>query len=557
MAHTISSLAYKGSTVEAIAEAKRQKKLFVVYISGDNAESTQLEESIWIDSSVAESILKYCILLHISEGSTDATNFSAIYPQKSAPCITAIGYNGVKVWQNEGFVSADILASSLEKAWLSLHIQETTATFLTAALASKKSEPHGTQCSETVSFEDGSSSSMDVPSPPTDKQGQYSDSRAVVCSEMESKGSDHANEEINSKLGDEASPGSVFTNVLEGGEVEQSTSSVETTKESLRFVKLDPSTGGDLNVVDHHSEVAIETSEVTANEATEVVQEKNSEAVEDNKIDSEVTTETSQVVANKATEAVQDKKADVVDKDEIHVLESCSSKPTDVHLNIRLLDGANLQEKFLLTSTLRMVKDYVDGNQASAIGSYDLAIPYPRKVFTDQDLNETLAELGLVGRQALIIVPRHQATGYYRGGSSSRNQTKPTADLASSNGNNEGYLGLTKRILSYLNPFSYLGGGANSSNSAQESQGRVLQYGPNPALQNNLGGTGTTPSVYSSNQSNPVTGRDNNSTKKAPTSRLGSNIHTLKHDEDDGRFSDRNAFWNGNSTEYGGDNDGK
>ena len=81
-------------------------------------------------------------------------------PQKSAPCITAIGYNGVNLWQNgmvflwsgniviplfilenhnrqstnfsqielilhsaEGFVGADILASSLEKAWLSLHIQ--------------------------------------------------------------------------------------------------------------------------------------------------------------------------------------------------------------------------------------------------------------------------------------------------------------------------------------------------------------------------------------------------------------------------------------------------
>ncbi|GFY82674.1 hypothetical protein Acr_02g0009140 [Actinidia rufa] len=33
MEHAISSLAYKGSIVEAIAEAKRQKKLFVVYIS--------------------------------------------------------------------------------------------------------------------------------------------------------------------------------------------------------------------------------------------------------------------------------------------------------------------------------------------------------------------------------------------------------------------------------------------------------------------------------------------------------------------------------------------
>ncbi|GMP86447.1 hypothetical protein CsSME_00039221 [Camellia sinensis var. sinensis] len=402
MERSISSLAYKGSIVEAIAEAKRQKKIFLVYISGDNAESTHLEESTWLDSNVAESISKYCILLHISEGSTDAANFSAIYPQKSIPCITAIGYNGLQLWQNEGFVSADILASSLEKAWLSLHIQETTATFLTAALASKKSEPQGTSGSDTASFEQGSSSSMDVPSPSTDKHALHSEARAAASTEMENKESDQADEEINSKLGDEASTGSVLANVLEHGEVGRSISSIETAKESINPVKVDPNNAGvghtssvardecpaqegKLNAVNHHSEVTTETSQVIANAAIDAVQDKEAEA--DDKIKSEVTRETCQVIANKATEAVQDKKADDVEEDKIDVLDSCSSKSTDVHLNIRLLDGANLQEKFLLTSTLRMVKGYVDENQASSIGSYDLAIPYPRKVFSDQGMS--------------------------------------------------------------------------------------------------------------------------------------------------------------------------
>lgn len=60
------------------------------------------------------------------------------------------------------------------------------------------------------------------------------------------------------------------------------------------------------------------------------------------------------------------------------------NKSSDVHLNIRLPDGVNLQEKFSLTSTLRIVKDYVDEHHESVIGSYDLAIPYPRKVYNDQ-----------------------------------------------------------------------------------------------------------------------------------------------------------------------------
>jgi hypothetical protein len=58
-------------------------------------------------------------------------------------------------------------------------------------------------------------------------------------------------------------------------------------------------------------------------------------------------------------------------------------------------------------------------------------------------------------------------------------------------------------------------------------------------------------------QNSSSTGRNDSKGKQPTTSRVGSNIHTLKHDEDDGRFSERNSFWNGNSTQYGGDNDAK
>uniref|UniRef100_F6I3T7 Uncharacterized protein n=1 Tax=Vitis vinifera TaxID=29760 RepID=F6I3T7_VITVI len=34
-----------------------------------------------------------------------------------------------------------------------------------------------------------------------------------------------------------------------------------------------------------------------------------------------------------------------------------------------------------------MVKDFVDKNQASGIGSYDLAFAYPWKVFNGQGMN--------------------------------------------------------------------------------------------------------------------------------------------------------------------------
>lgn len=527
MENSISALAYSGSITDAIAEAKMQKKLFVVYISGTNVESTQLEESIWMDSKVAESISKYCILLHISAGSTDAENFSAIYPQKPAPCITAIGYNGAQLWQNGGFVGAELLASTLEKAWLSLHIQETTATFLSAALASNKLEPV-TNSSNTAAFEEGSSSSMDVPSPSADKHPQSFEARGVDSTEMN-------NDESVSAL------------VPEVSEEELSTRSIERVKEELNHVEVKPNDAGfgrmsyvTRPVVDHHPEVTVEASQLIANEAAEAVQDKKAKAVQENEVELEVKTGISQVTAAKPTEAVHDKKKDAIKDDEIKVQESFSSQSTEVHLNIRLLDGASLQEKFLVANTLRMVKDYVDQNQASAMGSYDLAIPYPRKVFNEQDLNKTLSELGLVGRHALIVVPHHRATGFPRAGLSSPYQTSSTTVLDSSNEGNGGYFAFVKRILSYANPLSYLRGSSSSSNSARETPSNMREYGPNSALQDNL--RGTTPMTKN---------------RQATSSRFGSNIHTLKHDEDDTRFSDRNAFWNGNSTQYGGDNDGK
>lgn len=76
--------------------------------------------------------------------------------------------------------------------------------------------------------------------------------------------------------------------------------------------------------------------------------------------------------------------------------------------------------------------------------------------------------------------------------------------------------------------------------------------GPNPGLQNSLAGRPYKP--YSPNPNSPAAGENVSEGKKVTPAQFGSNIHTLKHDEDDGTFGDRNAFWNGNSTQYGGDN---
>lgn len=518
MEQSVSSLAFRGSVTEAILEAKRQKKLFVVYISGDNPESSNLERSTWTDLSLAEVLSKYCILLQISEGSADAANLSAIYPQKSSPCITVIGYNGLQLWQNDGFFSAKVLASSLEKAWLNLHLQETAASVLTAALATQKTELLA-QRNSGYNLSGQGTSSSDAPSPLTDNHITYQDAGTPTASTPTAESVDEkehfpvkkSNLEVGNDIPStrENEPGSTHA--------EQATPKVN---ELLDPVKLKPE-----NIVNEKVGCPVQ-------EANLVDLRSKGKKV------------TSERVVSESESAVQTKSADDYKNDD----PDFSISKSDVHLNIRLPDCTSLQEKFSLTSILREVKNYVDEKQEISMRSYDLAIPYPRKVFDSDDLNKTLSELGLFDRQALILVPHSKLGGYPREGSTSSHHTNAN-NIGSSSGSNEGYFSYVKKIISYVNPFSYIGGGTNPPSSVHESRSSTWQYRPTSTPQNSLRNVGPNQSASSAPDGNG----------KLPTSsQFGSNIHTLKHDEDDdNKTKDRNAFWNGNSTQYGGDSDGK
>ncbi|KAK4733009.1 hypothetical protein R3W88_025997 [Solanum pinnatisectum] len=518
MEQLLSPLVFNGSIVEAITEAKQQKKLFVVFVSGGNMESNQSETSTWLDPRVADSISKYCILLHILEGSTDARSFSALYPQKAVPCITVIGYNGVQLWQHGGFVSADNLASSLEKAWLSLHVQDTAATFLTAALATKKELVSG---ASSVTSEVGSSSSAQVS--PAQAMTHIQSPLATPSKNsqiVEGEDSGHAATEIDSSLIDMASHGSADAFESRIGDFNESTTVIITTEKPLHLVEVDSTKGKD--------ECSIS---------------KENPGLRDQLLDPN--DEAPREIANKAGKGheiniVEDAAAEKAD-----FSDDSSNTFHDVYLNIRLPDGSSLQVKFLVVDTLRMVKHYVDKNQTSSIGYYDLAVPYPRKVFGDKDLDRTLSDLGLHNRQALIIVLRNKVDV-----TSLHGQNNPAESNHTAIGGDAGYFATIRKLFSYVNPLSYLGGSSNTSNTAEDSRDSIWQYGPNSTPQNNQ-------TLVSKQFQTPVTSTTNNRGRKPVSSSFGSNIHTLKHDEDENQFGDRNTFWNGNSTQFGGDDDSK
>ncbi|KAK9082742.1 hypothetical protein Scep_029213 [Stephania cephalantha] len=510
---------YKGGLLDALMEECE----FVEEDSRGNEESQLLEKSTWVDAKVVDSVTKYCIFLHFAQGSTDALQFAEIYPQKSAPSLTVVGCNGGKLWNYEGYVSAENLASSIEKAWLTLHIQETAARYLSTALASEKSEPPASS-SSADKLEEGSFADCNLLSSSSEKPVQESGSKPSLAPNQTVENSDDFKNEA-----EKVSSQSAHPKKSEAGNLP--TSSSETARQSF---------------LENKDEYEVEPGSLLKNKEKSEVEPGSKDHVHgctDSQEKTSLTDHGSGFASRSIPEIDNDiKKVAESNKDDQMGSSSNNDKMKFAYLNIRLLDGRNLQEKFSVTDTLRSIKDYVDRNQSSGIGSYDLAIPYPRKVFSEEDLSKTLSELALFDRQGLIVVP-HQGPTWLRP------QTNAETSVGPSDQSNEGYFGYIKRLLSYMNPFAYLGG------SSSERPNSMSQSRPNGSLpnQNSAKETPYNPRA-AKNSSRPSTDNARNSSRAAP-SRFGSNIHTLKHDEDNGPSNDRNTFWNGNNTQYGGNDD--
>ncbi|CAM0875938.1 unnamed protein product [Alopecurus aequalis] len=436
MENTIDSLTYKGSIPEAINQSRREKKLFVIFISGEGETSSRLEQSTLVDEHVAEVISRCCIFLRLKHGSVDALQFSAIYPQKSIPSVSVVGLNGAMLWNHEGYISPEDLKESIEKAWAALHLQETAATLLTASLASRMADPANT-ASTTMPVPESSSTSENH----SNSSSQSSESSAVrgftnstnlvaqppssishaeLPKTSESSKSDSApcNITTEEKL-DSAAHKTVLPDLSESSKMDSCTDPNQTG--STRSLKRKNKVGGSSTTVP----ASITTGRSTSSELpVEQDKETTSSAVE-------VTTD--------------------------------SANKDDIQLVIRIPNGSSLQIKLTKEDVLMKVKNFVDENKGSGIGSYNLAMFYPRKVFTEQDMESSLYELGIETRQALVVVPtvkvaRHQSS-------------LPSSDLDhivdSDNSGGWGYFGFLGTALSYVNPLSYLRGNPTPSNPEQ------------------------------------------------------------------------------------------
>ncbi|NP_997772.1 UBX domain-containing protein 1 [Danio rerio] len=77
----------------------------------------------------------------------------------------------------------------------------------------------------------------------------------------------------------------------------------------------------------------------------------------------------------------------------------------DCRIQVRLLDGTTLSTVFKAQEPLAAVRVYVQMNGANG-QDFNLITPYPRRVYTDLDMEKPLRELGLVPSAVLVVTKK-------------------------------------------------------------------------------------------------------------------------------------------------------
>ncbi|XP_024530535.1 plant UBX domain-containing protein 11 isoform X2 [Selaginella moellendorffii] len=485
MSQNSDALFFAGSIPSAVATAQQSSKVFLVYIANDGEESARLEETTWRAPQVVSLILEKFVALRLVHGSVDALHFSVLYPISAVPSITAIGYQGVKLWEQNGFITPEELSKRLQYAVDTFQFQVQTAMAALlgmptasssletpeSAASSKPEEPTQTLSSSPETPQNAASSKPEEPT-----QTLPALKEASLC-KVEEKNETLA---TTSDPGDELSKPVPRTESDRGEELSEDTSQMP--------VLTAPAIGRAVE----------EEIQTPPDQSVEPVEEVKGCVLEVPVAKKKTTTPPSPPPPEPRPLRIPDK----------------------VHLQVKLTDGAVIRREFEKSDTLWTVKYFVDENRTDGNASYAFAVPFPRKIFNAEDYENALVDLDIGYRAVLILVPSSDAKLV----TSPSKPSSPTGGMG--------------RWLTYLNPLSYVRGG-----NASPSERPKSPPSPSPAA--------SKPSI-----------NDADNSRKAPppakrsSTSWGSNVHTLRHDEDDDMFKRGNTYWNGNATQFGAnDND--
>nr|XP_015213782.1 PREDICTED: UBX domain-containing protein 4 [Lepisosteus oculatus] len=382
---------FEGSIPAAIASAKLQNSVFVVVITGDDEQSTQVISS-WEDGRVTEATGQSFVAIKIDAKSETCVQFSEIYPVVCIPSSFFIGDNGIPLEVIAGSVPAAELVKRIEKV-KQMHTQRqgghgagpTPPPSVAPETATPQEPISGPSGAAELAEPRPLAAAADGPAAPA--ASKESLSRPVEDST--SSGQISPAEESSASL-DDASAGSQLEDDL-GVKVERSGChppvSGHLVPHSLALwvnEKL-PSHGiwtRDLCWLEFTPHFPL-SSQDRAERAARYTKTKE------------------EMDAAKAA-ALQARQAELDARKE----SSLRERSAIARIQFRLPDGSFFTNQFPSESRLEEARQFAAQEVGNKYGNFSLATMFPRREFTGDDFDRTLLELELAPSASVVLLPQ-------------------------------------------------------------------------------------------------------------------------------------------------------
>ncbi|XP_048781134.2 UBX domain-containing protein 4-like [Ostrea edulis] len=453
---------FSGSIPDAIQRSKRQKVVFIVYIYGQNDMSTEMDK-VWNETDVVSTCNSNgCVAIKIAANSDACGHFSQIYPVVVVPSTYFIGVNGAPIEVTAGHKGKSDFLQVLQNV-LKLHNDQLTAS---------------QQNSPTAVIQPNTSSQQHTAEPSTYTQPAQEEKPPLEERVQKAKGKMEERKINREKTDNEKEK-------QEEKDRRKLGKDMQTLKEYQKEREMKES-------VEQMRKEKAEEKRQRDKIKEQIARDREERAARFRKEKEEL--QQAQEEKKQAQSSVRQK---LSEEEEAKKLETA-------RIQVRLPDGTSVSDSFPSSNALQVVHSFVTKHVG---GDVTLSTVYPKRIFTLDDMSQTLLSLNLAPSSVLIAVPR-----------------KSTSLSKPGNGGG-GILALILAPLLFLwNMIRvFLFGGASQPNS-EASPPDTEESQPLPQR----------------------SGRPQTAYQRKPLNRTEGNVRRLTDMKDD---DDENATWNGNSTQ--------
>ncbi|XP_022352146.1 UBX domain-containing protein 4 [Enhydra lutris kenyoni] len=392
---------FQGAIPAAIASAKRSGAVFVVFVAGDDEQSTQMAAS-WEDEKVTEASSDSFVAIKIDTKSEACLQFSQIYPVVCVPSSFFIGDSGIPLEVIAGSVSADELVTRIHKV-RQMHSLKGETSVANGSQSESSVSTLPTSCEPNNTSENSQSRNAELcETPPT------SDRKSDSATGGESSGHASPSQDPGG-CSNQKSPEDLTVRV------ERLTKKLEERREEKRKEEEQREIKKEIERRKTGKEMLDYKRKQEEELTKRMLEERNREKAEDRaareRIKQQIALDRAERAARfaKTKEEVEAAKAAALlakqAEMEVKRESSARERSTVARIQFRLPDGSSFTNQFPSDAPLEEARQFAAQTVGNTYGNFSLATMFPRREFTKEDYKKKLLDLELAPSASVVLLP--------------------------------------------------------------------------------------------------------------------------------------------------------